>query len=99
MWAYLTGYEAIRLRDEEGDGKLSNSEKNKRELRALHDSVKVEEKAWVIWVGRNDGVGSKQASLSKLVRRKKTKGLILERRVLVEGGNRQREADDGIEKD
>jgi len=35
----LTGYETIRLRDEEGSGELGNNEEDERELEALHDSL------------------------------------------------------------
>lgn len=75
----LTGHEAARLRDEEGDGELGDNEENEGELEALHGSCPDgrELKLTRFWSGRNDGVGSKQASLSK--RLKKTKGLVLER--------------------
>jgi len=32
----LTGYKAIRLRDEEGNRELGNGKKNERELEGLH---------------------------------------------------------------
>jgi len=64
---HLTGYKAIRLWDEEGDGELGNNEGNERELETLHRSRPdgSEGKLKRFWSGRNDGVGSKQASLSK----------------------------------
>jgi hypothetical protein len=63
----LTGYKTARLWDKKGDGELGNDKGNERELKALHGSCPggSEGKSKRFWSGRNDGVGSKQASLSK----------------------------------
>jgi hypothetical protein len=63
----LTGYKTIELGDKKGDRDLGNGKENERELEALHDFCpdgRVEESEKLL-LGRNDGVGSKQASLSK----------------------------------
>ena len=69
----MTGYETTRLRDEEGDGELGNSEEHERELETLHGSCPdgSDGESERFWLGRNDGVGSKQASLSKRVAKKR----------------------------
>ena len=76
-WTYLTGYNTIRPRDEEGNRELCNDEENERDLEALHGSIQM---------GRDVGLGEKTVKVrSKLLCRKgckKPKGLILERQVL-----------------
>lgn len=65
----LAGNEGVRVRNEEGSRELDHSKENKRETEELHDSSHRwrEGQSGRSGLGGNDGMGSKQASLSKVL--------------------------------